>query len=245
MQVSLCEWNGYNVTLNEPITDIYIEDFQHGLKVLQMLQGHPKVTQILGICGDSYVTQYFPLQSADNMMDIITHNISKIYDNVARRFGLCLDYVEILKYLHTHNAGTLVMCDSSDLNKTLQQYLVRESLKLLLNDVDSVAKTINGDDVKCGHRELVGEFVAPEQLWPYHEEEFSDARMPGYDEKTDIWKIPDVCNYFLGINSDSVKLKLMLINIHALCKFEDPKDRPTAAEILQEYTSIWKELAPL
>uniref|UniRef100_A0A8V5FWF0 Uncharacterized protein n=1 Tax=Melopsittacus undulatus TaxID=13146 RepID=A0A8V5FWF0_MELUD len=93
--------------------------------------------------------------------------------------------------------------------------------------------------VKCGHRELQGEFVAPEQHWPYGEEvPFEDDLMPPYDEKTDIWKIPDVSNFFLGHVDGSDIVRLHLFDIHAACKKKDPAERPSAQEVLDTYRKV-------
>uniref|UniRef100_A0A3Q3VWF0 Protein kinase domain-containing protein n=1 Tax=Mola mola TaxID=94237 RepID=A0A3Q3VWF0_MOLML len=95
--------------------------------------------------------------------------------------------------------------------------------------------------VKCGHRELSGDFVAPEQLWPYKNrgEVFSDDLMPEYDERTDIWKIPDVTRFLMGRVPGGDLVHFHLFQIHVECKREDPKRRPSALEVLKAYKSVY------
>ncbi|XP_033757643.1 protein O-mannose kinase-like isoform X2 [Pecten maximus] len=242
-QVSLASWKGHMIAMNEPITELYLKDYRYGLDMLQHLQGHPEVIQFLGSCNDVYFTQYHKFGSADQLENILSDLDSGHPDTMATRFNLCLNYIKILNFLHTNKLGTLVMCDSSDLDKTLKQYLITDDLALVLNDVDSLAMVHHsaGQLIKCGHRQLGGEFVAPEQLWP-HDTEFRDEAMQPYDEKSDIWKIPDVCNNFIDRGSDAVKVKLDLFSIHSACKEEQASFRPTTADVLQEYERVWNSI---
>ncbi|XP_045129144.1 protein O-mannose kinase-like isoform X2 [Portunus trituberculatus] len=133
--------------------------------------------------------------------------------------------------------GPLMMCDSSTLIKTLEQYLLTTSGNLVLNDVDSLARVMEGGTV-CGHQELKGDFVAPEQKWPFDGDEYRTERMPPYSEKADIWKIPPVCNFFLG-NSDGARtLRYHLHSIHRRCREKEPHRRPTAHEVLWSYEAL-------
>ncbi len=34
--------------------------------------------------------------------------------------------------------------------------------------------------------------IAPEQEWPHPDLPFNDTAMPGYDEKIDIWRLPEM-----------------------------------------------------
>merc|ERR1719317_123942 len=125
------------------------------------------------------------------------------------------------------------MCDSNDLMKTMSQYVVTDDLRLALLDVDAlpVVDRAKNTTVKCGRREIHGDFVAPEQLWPYPEKEFVDSLMPGYDEKTDIWKVPDVLQYLVGGSNAAYRLKLHLFETFRRCKEDDPARRPEARYI--------------
>ena len=138
----------------------------------------------------------------------------------------------------------MVMCDSNDLEKTLSQYLLSDDLRLVVNDLDALPEVDNEHNllIRCGHKQLFGDFVAPEQLWPYEDEEFSDVDMPSYDEKIDIWKIPDVCHYFLNDTTGAESLHFHLFKIHKQCKSNDPQKRPTAKEVLEKYEVLYSEL---
>lgn len=66
--------------------------------------------------------------------------------------------------------------------------------------------------------------------------------MPHYDEKVDIWKIPDVCNFLIGDIIGASKLQLYLFDIHSKCKQDDPKLRPTAKIVLDYYKTVRQKL---
>ena len=211
------------------------------LQELQSSEGH--VTQIIGMCGDVVITEFHQYGSASNIQHVLK-SVDVQSNHAQIKFKLCMNYVRILNFLHNGPLNrTYVMCDSNDLDKTLQQYLIADDLRLILNDVDSLAVIDRNQNkgIKCGHKELSGEFVAPEQLWPFDNDEFFDEEMPAYDEKADIWKIPNVCNYFLGHDSYVPTLKLQLFDIHMKCKQIRASERPTAADVLEVYHSISTE----
>lgn len=227
-------------------TPLYVEDFQHGLKMLTLLQPNPLVTQLVGWCNEQhhYVTEYHRHGSADSFHSVLaSKNNMQNFNSPYWRFRFCLNYVDILELLHGgSSAGVRVMCDSNDLHKLLQQLLVTADLHLVLNDLDALPEVTNTSKVKCGHQEIVSGFAAPEQLWPFDHFEFDDAYMPEYDEKTDIWKIPDVCIYFLGSCAKCNFIKNRLFKIHNRCKENNPTRRPSVVEVHEEYKSIWKEV---
>lgn len=218
-------------------TSLYQEDFQHGLAMLTALQPSHHVTQLLGFCQDSFVTEYHSLGTAELVNDLLNGPMA-IHNNLETRFGLCINYVEMIGFLHSSPIGTRVMCDSNDIDKTLSQFLVNPDLTLVVNDLDALPEVTDGQGIKCGHRQLFGDFVAPEQLWPYGDVSFSDDLMPGYDEKTDIWKIPNMCNYFLGDSNEASLLQFHLYQIHKQCKDRSPEHRPSALEVLNAYHEI-------
>ena len=201
-QVFLSEWKERKVALSRLTRPEVRDDFLHGLRMLQALQSEHVVT-LLGFCedDDTILTEYHPLGSLGNLE--ATLNLAKYHslNTWQHRLQLALGYVAILDFLHRSPLGTLVMCDSSDLPKTLSQYLLTANFSIVLNDLDALplVNHSSGALVKCGHRELHGDFVAPEQLWPFGEDvPFQDDLMPAYDEKSDIWKIPDISSFLLG-----------------------------------------------
>lgn len=160
------------------------------------------------------------------------------FDDFKIRLQVTTDYLEIMTFLHHGNeSGPMVMCDSNDLTKTLSQYLITDDFHVVLGDLDAlpvVEKSLKGL-IKCGHRQLFGPFVAPEQLWPFQNEPFDDKKLQGYDEKTDIWKIPDVVYHLLGNSPWSDSFKFRLFNSLKKCKALVPQERPTAREILNNF----------
>ena len=149
---------------------------------------------------------------------------------------MVLDYVSIIAFLHDSPLGTRVMCDSNSLKKTLSQYLITDELRLVVNDLDALPQVNEGNQykIKCGNRQLFGDFVAPEQLWPHLGRPFNDSEMVGYSEKIDIWKIPSVLLNLLGTSIYSTQLKLRLFSLFSRCRLIDPAKRPSAKEVLNE-----------
>lgn len=245
-QVFLSEWKERKVALSQLTSLEMKDDFLHGLQMLKSLQSKYVVT-LLGYCEDdnTILTEYHPLGSLSSLEE--TLNLSK-YQNMntwQHRLQLAMDYVGIINFLHHSPLGTLVMCDSNDLPKTLSQYLLTSNISIVVNDLDALplVNRSSGTFVKCGHRELHGDFVAPEQLWPYGDDmPFQDNLMPSYDEKIDIWKIPDVSSFLLGHVEGSDMVRFHLFDIHKACKSQTPAERPTAQDILETYQKVLNSL---
>lgn len=130
------------------------------------------------------------------------------------------------------------MCDINSLDKFLIQYLLLEDMYLVLNDVDSVVEVIfvSGEwrGIKCGKRELEGEFVVLEQKW-IGVTEFNDIEMRTYDEKIDIWKVLDVCNFFFGSGFEVIRFQFKLLDIYMVCKSLNFRDRLIVMQFLLIY----------
>ncbi|XP_059765456.1 protein O-mannose kinase isoform X1 [Balaenoptera ricei] len=240
--VFLSEWKERKVALSR-LTRLEVrDDFLHGLRMLKSLQSEHVVT-LLGYCEDdnSILTEYHPLGSLSSLEATLNLSKYRSTNTWQHRLQLALGYVAIIDFLHRSPLGTLVMCDSSDLPKTLSQYLLTANFSIVLNDLDALplVNRSTGALVKCGHRELRGDFVAPEQLWPYGEDmPFHDDLMPAYDEKIDIWKIPDVSNFLLGHVEGSDMVRFHLFDIHKACKSQTPAERPTAQDVLDTYQKV-------
>lgn len=241
-RVFLSEWKERKVALSRLTRLEMKDDFLHGLRMLKLLQSKHVVT-LLGFCEDdsTILTEYHPLGSLSNLEEALSLPRYQSINTWQHRLQLALDYVGIINFLHNSPLGTLVMCDSSDLPKTLSQYLLTANFSIVLNDLDALplVNHSSGALVKCGHRELRGDFVAPEQLWPYGEDvPFQDDLMPVYDEKIDIWKIPDVSSFLLGHVEGSDMVRFHLFDIHKACKSQMPAERPTAQNILDTYQNV-------
>ncbi|XP_026195852.1 protein O-mannose kinase [Anabas testudineus] len=246
-KVYLAEWRGQKVAVSTLASLDYLEDFLHGLSMLQALQA-PHVVQLVGFCLEDsvLVTEHHPLGSLLNLDSVLALEQHQKHNTWQVRLRLAIDYVSILHYLHNSPAGRRVMCDSNSLEKTLSQFLLTSDFHLIVNDLDALPEVdpLKGLLVKCGHWELTGDFVAPEQLWPFRDtgEPFSDDVMPGYDEKTDIWKIPDVTWFLMGRVPGGDLVHFHLFQIHEQCKKEDPKLRPSALDVLKVYRVVYSSM---
>lgn len=225
----------------------YLDDFRHGISMLEALQG-PLVVQLVGFCfeDNTLVTEHHPFGSLLNLDSVLAQTLYRHHNTWQVRLRLARDYVSILHYLHNSPAGRRVMCDSSTLEKTLSQFLLTSDFRVVVNDVDALPEVdqSRGLLIKCGHRELTGDFVAPEQLWPHTKEgkPFSDELMPEYDERTDIWKIPDVTRFLVGTVPGGDLVHFHLFQIHQECKKEDPKLRPSALDVMKTYKSVYSNM---
>lgn len=246
-KVYLAEWRGQKVALSKLSSLDYLEDFLHGLSMLQALQG-PHVVQLVGFCLEDHtlVTENHPHGSLLNLDGVLAQEQHRQHNTWQTRLRLAIDYVSILHYLHNSPAGRRVMCDSNSLEKTLSQFLLTNDFHLIVNDLDALPKVdlSRGLLVKCGHQELTGDFVAPEQLWPFKNNgrPFSDNLMPEYDEKTDIWKIPDVTWFLMGRVPGGDLVHFHLFQIHEDCKKRDPKLRPPALDVFKVYRSVYSSM---
>ncbi len=182
------------------------------------------------------LTRYYKYGSANHLQRIFADNGFDPLQEAKLRLQLARDYLEIINFLHNSPAGCRVMCDSNSLNKTMSQFLISDEFHLVLSDIDALP-AVKGRTklIKCGHRELFGSFVAPEQLWPFKSEIFDDEKMPAYDEKTDIWKVPDVIFYLLGDTSIGDRMKFMLFDKLKQCKNVIPSQRPSAKDLLSTF----------
>ena len=182
-------------------------------------------------------TRFYKYGSADKLKDVLDTLNLPPKKELETRFSFALDYLSILEFLHSSPVGTRVMCDSNDLTKTLSQYVITDDLRLVVADLDAlpVVDHDEGIMIKCGHRQLFGNFVAPEQLWPYEDEPFIDSKMPGYDEMTDIWKIPNVLRFLLGQSNQANQFKFRIFEILRLCKEVEPGFRPNARYVKEAF----------
>ncbi|KAM9820766.1 protein O-mannose kinase [Neosynchiropus ocellatus] len=242
-KVYLAEWKSQKVAVSKLSSEDYLEDFLHGVSMLKLLQG-ARVVQLVGFCPEdnTLVTEYHPHGSLLNLDVVLSREQHQHLNTWQSRLMLAMDYVSILHYLHNSPAGCRVMCDSNSLEKTLSQFLLTSDFHLVVNDLDALPQVdkSRGLFVKCGHRQLTGDFVAPEQLWPFQNDDkpFSDDLMLGYDEMTDIWKIPEVTQFLIGSVPGGDLVHFHLFQIHYQCKKVEPKLRPSALEVLTVYQSV-------
>ena len=188
------------------------------------------------------MTKYYKHGSLEHLDEKFNELNIGLSEQWNMRIQFIRDYLSIIEYLHNSPIGTRVMCDTNDLQKTLSQFLITDDFRLIVNDLDALPEVMNNGTVKCGHRELFGDFVAPEQLWPYEDRGFTDVGMPGYNEKTDIWKIPNILVFLLGTSTQASRLKILLFNdLFRWCKTFDAVQRPGIREVKMKFESIIKK----
>eukprot|EP00794_Sanderia_malayensis_P003994 gene3994-4544_t len=243
----LVKWNDMELVYSTPREELLNEDFKHGIKMMQEFEGFKHIVQLVGYCYKplQIVTKYYKFGSANNLNSIIKGLGMNDLEEFKIRLQLAEDYLVIISFLHNSPIGCRVMCDSNSLNKTMSQFIISNDFHLLLSDLDAlpmVNKGSNREQIKCGHKQLFGTFVAPEQLWPYRDKGFDDNEMPGYDEKTDIWKVPDIIFYLLGNTLIGEQLKFILFDLLRKCKNVAPAQRPGAKEILHRFLAYKEDI---
>ncbi|XP_061179485.1 protein O-mannose kinase-like [Saccostrea echinata] len=250
-EVRISKWEGHDVVVKK-LRNYHVgkrahEEFKHGLQILKDFSNHSEVLQLVGYCNNVMVTEFHALADANNLEKHL--QIYRDFDNVSTRFQLCLDFIYIMLLLHSGLGGKVYAhCDGNAVSILRWQYLLTDDFRLVISDVDALVdfEILNGVTKKkvcpVESRNYSVPFNAPEQHWPYGQEPFNISRMPPYDEKIDIWKIPDVCKSFLHYMPLKIKILPHLKDIHSRCKNKDPQQRPTAVEVLEEYRAVYKHL---
>lgn len=251
----VARWNNYNIIYTQLIKsdDSMPADFS----TIQRLLPHDNLMYLIGECNREESTQLLFAGSINDILGCAARLDSvlvlrPVCDNEIVRYRVAMGYIQILAHLHSNMTRALVLCNSHSLPLLLSQFLIAEDLRLILGAYDNLP-VLNVQDtesleanskVKCSRKELKGSFVAPEQKWPYQSSKvFNYAQQPGYTEKTDIWKIPDMTRALLNKKNDNYQNILDLLEaVHRKCKNLEPSSRPTAAEVLQEYQFVWKTL---
>jgi glycoprotein-mannosyl O6-kinase len=237
-RIYLGKWKALPLVVSRLKDSQFSDDFGHNLEMLTQFADSPYVVNMLGSCHKStLLTEYHPLGDALNWPQVL-EGASGDKKRPKQCLDMCISYVQVLRFLHNSPIGTRVMCDANSLEKLLSQFLITSDLRLVANDLDALPEVVGDRGVVCGHRELEGDFVAPEQLWPHPGVPFNESLMQGYDEKIDVWRIPDVCSWFLSKCPQTVSLMTQIEPIHKQCKERDPQKRPSASRVLSVYESI-------
>ncbi|XP_019614327.1 PREDICTED: protein O-mannose kinase-like [Branchiostoma belcheri] len=238
-------WRNHTVAYSNLTRPTHLKYFLQDIEMLKTLQ-HPSVLQYVGSCNTTLLTEFYQLGSADFIKNTLKLNAYSKFNNVRTRFNMALSYLECIHFLHNSPLGTRVMCDSNSLRKTLSQFLVTQDFKLVLSDLDRIPEVKHEAKLsfKCFSIRIRSLYVAPEQLWPFENEKFNDSRMPPYDEKSDIWKIPRVVDYLLGNVNGSDVVRSHLYKVHQQCHNRDPSQRPTTKVLLEEYNRVKNMLFP-
>lgn len=241
-------WNNYDVLYALLSAD---DSTAFDFEPVQRLLPHDNLLYPIGLCDREEKTELLFAWSNDvlgraDKLDLILACKTDC-DNEIGRFKLAIDFIRILVHLHSNKTGNgrpLVLCNSHSLPLLLSQFLITDDLRLVLGAFDNLPAPKNTDEgskeakVKCSQRELKGSFVSPEQRWPYQSSKvFNPVQQPGYTEKSDIWKIPDITRALLSTGGENI-LDLLEVT-HRKCKNREPSGRPTAIQVLQEYQFVW------
>lgn len=243
----LAEWRGYQVmsAAVDPRGTDTIDLFDR-----KIISPHFNLLYPVGFCGKTgnyifWKSSKFigPANQLDTLL-LVHHTC----DHWIVRFHLVIDFLRVLVNLHTAEGGPVVLCHSNSLNELLSQFLVTDNWSLVLASFDNLPQVkqenISTSGIKCTKHELTGNFISPEQRWPYRFTKVFDFNLqPGHTEASDIWKIPDFSRAILGTSDKSQHVLDHLIFMHYRCKEIDPNSRPSAVEILKEYERVWKMLA--
>ena len=234
------EWNSFRVVYSQRIQDELDGSSsltESAWKTVTQLAPHQNILYPVGLCSQSNTLVYsvtdevYPLTQLETLLEKNGCN------NWMVRFKLAMDYVRLLHYLHLHPSGPYVLCNSHSLEVLLSQFAVSAHFELLLVNFENLPG--GHDPVVCTRKELRGDFVAPEQTWPFsHYRMFNPDEQPGYYHTSDLWKVPDVTKWFLGDSKECRNILNYLAGVHHGCKSSDFTWRPSAKEILTEYESI-------
>jgi glycoprotein-mannosyl O6-kinase len=133
----------------------------------------------------------------------------------------------------------MVLCNSRTFLHLFAQFLVTDTASLVLATFDNLPRD-EDEPILCLQAEMKGDFIAPEQKWPYEETKiFNLEEQPKYDHMADIWRVPEVASHIISACEEVMDY---LQVYYEQCKAPDPQHRPTAAELLMEHESVWKLL---
>ena len=171
------------------------------------------------------------------MVDILENRTNNRTEKIELIMRLCVNYAEMIAFLHNSLNGTLVNCDSNSVDQALEQVLVGNDMALVLNDLDLLHEA-KGKSIVCKRNILIGNIRAPEMTWPFLYKDSVYHQMPKYDEKSDIWKVPIICEHFLSMAEGSEFVKKLLVDFHKKCMIINPDLRPTALEVVAKYKKV-------
>jgi len=234
----LGKWLGQDVVYTRPTihNEYYKSSVTADYENMKSLAHNYQVTQLIGFCeeDDTLVTEYFPLKDLSKINQLLQN---EIFDSSAFRINMCLKYAKLLDFLHNSPIGTRSLCDTKTLRNTLSQYTLRDDFAIVANDLDLLLQP--NQCIKIYQKRVTTIFTPPEMRNYTH----FNTNIP-IDEKIDIWKIPDVCDFMLG----DFKIQLphstqkVINGLHGSCKNERPDLRPSARNVSHQYESVLEML---
>ena len=187
---------------------------------------------------------YYKHGSLRFLDSLFRHKELSKYNNIQTRMQLVVAYAKVLRYLHNSPIGVRVMCDSPFLDKLLDQYLITDDFQLVVNDVDGLEEvTEQGGCHRKPNVSLSLQLETERQGWPRLSEPLPFQLRPVFDEKIDIWKIPWVADKIFGKVKGSDFVKSQLREIMTKCNAINPRQRPTANDVLHELLQVQKLIA--
>ena len=145
-----------------------------------------------------------------------------VYAEHTTTFQQCCADLEPMFYLTKIQYGINVVC-------VCYQCCMPANIQYCAN----VAGSNIDNGIVCGNAEIQSSFSAPEQHWQFPSKPFNLLRQTRYNEATDVFKIPDVCNFFMPRNDYA-----SLSHIFHKCKLQQPYFRPTTQKILAELNKM-------
>jgi len=259
-----------------------VERVRQGFNNLKMLQPHPRVTQLLGYCIAGNITVMITeLGTWGDLRQFLLTNTFKEF-TMAQRTDIALQVTDAIGYIHNSPGGSRINCDMNTVGQALAQFIVLEDFRVVLNDVDDLPPGDSKVNLKSqcvvGRHNINSSadhsFEAPERRWPWPDkypkeidpqefearlrpnEDYSgeiEFKSPQVDEKSDIWKLPDLIEKILisGIPSDGVqakRAKAMLNHLKPImreCKIKQPEKRPTAKVVSNHLMRLERKLEGL
>lgn len=167
LQVYEAEWQNFTVARNVLTKPKYLMIFNRNIYRLKDLSPSPYVTQLIGICNDTFITEFYPHGRADDFENFL-EILQPSFRSAHWRLSMCISYAQILQFLHNSPMGVFMMCDANFVGKSLRQLLLGEDMRLVLNDVDDVREVDPDNGIVCNKRSHIrGDFMAPEMIWPH------------------------------------------------------------------------------
>lgn len=272
-------------TREDKLTSSRIVDrVRQGFDNLKMLQPHPRVTQLLGYCIAGNITVMITELGTwgDLRQFMLTpeyHNFT-----LAQRADVAVQVVDAIGYVHNSPTGSRINCDMNTVGQALAQFIVLEDYRIVLNDVDDLPKGDSRSKTKSqcivGRHNINGtadhSFEAPERRWPWPDkmpkqvdpeelesrlragEDYSagmELKSPQVDEKSDIWKLPDLIEKIIGAGitqeqdeTNFKRVKAMMTHLKPImreCKREQPEKRPSAKIVSNHLIRLERKLENL
>ncbi|XP_014665432.1 PREDICTED: protein O-mannose kinase-like [Priapulus caudatus] len=221
-----------------------------------LFQPNPLFARVVGYCEQKclIVMEYYPLKNSWMLEEALWEsNLVHSNSATALRLQLCVDYAQIVAFMHGEGR---IMCDTNNLSKLSSQYLLTDDFRLVAADVDHLQEASSPCPVWFAKD---WRFVSPEtkkmsrkkctHVVGLQQRACADE-LKQLQFKADVWKMPDVCLLYLSRNPEtneimdarSERVAGYLDTLHGRCKLRDPRKRPDAVEVLSTYLRAQKEL---